>query len=68
VPQRRLYGSEDARVTKLQTVDGKLWVEIEVISHSFCESDKPPTIKARGWIPAHDETGAPTVWFPSRGC
>jgi hypothetical protein len=68
VPQRRLYGSEDARVTGLQTVDDKLWIEIEVISHSFCESDKPPTIKARGWITAHDETGAPTVWFPSRGC
>jgi hypothetical protein len=68
VPQRRLYGSDDARVKGLRMVDGKLWVEIEVISHSFCESDKPPTIKARGWITAHDETGAPTVWFPSRGC
>jgi hypothetical protein len=68
VPQRRLYGSDDARVKGLRMVDGKLWVEVEVISHSLCESDKPPTIRARGWITAHDETGAPTVWFPSRGC
>jgi hypothetical protein len=68
VPQRRPNGSGDARVIRLQTVDGKLWVEIEVISHSFCESDKPPTIKAGGWIRAHDEIGAPTDWFASRGC
>jgi hypothetical protein len=61
VPQRRLYGSEDACVTGLQTADGKFWVEIEVISHSFCESDKPPAIKARGSITARNETGAPTV-------
>lgn len=68
VPRRRLRGSEDVRVKGLQTVDGKLWVDIEVISHSFCESDKPPAIKARGWVPAHDKIGAPTVWFSARGC
>ena len=67
-PQRRPDGTEDVRVKGLRTVGGKLWVDIEVISHSPCESDKPPAIKARGWIRAHDETGAPTVWFPSRGC
>ena len=67
VPQR-LHGSKDVRVKALRTVEGKLWVEIEMISHSYCESEKPPTIQARGWITAHDETGAPTVWFPSRGC
>ena len=68
VPQRRPYGSEDVRVKGLQTVDGKLWAEVDVISHSFCESDKPVTVKASGWIPVHDETGAPTIWFASRGC
>lgn len=61
-------GGEPVRVKGLRTVAGKLWVDIEVISHSFCESVEPPTIKARGWIRAHDETGAPTVWFHSRGC
>lgn len=68
VPQRRPYGREDVRVKRFQTVDGKLWAEIEVISHSFCESAKPPTIKGHGWIRAHDQIGAPTVWFASRGC
>jgi len=68
VPQRRPYGSEDVRVKRLQTVEGKLWAEIEVISHSSCKSAKPPTIKGHGWIRAHDKIGAPTVWFSSRGC
>lgn len=68
VRQRRPYGYEDVRVKGLRTVAGKLWLEIEVISHSFCESDKPVTVKARGWITAHDETGAPRVWFAARGC
>ena len=68
VPQRRPYGYEDVRVKRLQTVEGKLWAEIEVISHSSCESDKPPTVKGHGWIKAHDKIGAPTIWFPSRGC
>src|SRR5262245_19178483 len=68
VSQRRPYGSEDVHVKRLQTVDGQLWVEIDVISHSFCESNQPATIKASGWIRAHDAIGAPTVWFASRGC
>jgi hypothetical protein len=66
--QRRPYGPENVHVKRLQTVGGALWVEIDVISHSFCESDTSPTVKAHGWIRAHDQTGAPAVWFPSRGC
>jgi hypothetical protein len=68
VRPRRPYGVEAVRVKGQQILDGKLWAEIEVISHSSCKSDKPPTVKATGWITAHDETGAPTIWFPSRGC
>ena len=59
---------ETVRVKRLRTLNSKLWVEVEVISHTFCESQEPPTIKARGWVRAHDATGAPTVWFPSGGC
>jgi hypothetical protein len=67
--RRRVVPREsDVRVKRQRTVNGKLWLEIEVISHSICESTEPPTIKARGWIKAHDATGTPTVWFPSRGC
>lgn len=68
VPQRRPDGREDVRVRRLQTIDGTLWVEIEVLSHSPCESDTTPTVKGHGWVRAHDERGAPTVWFASRGC
>jgi len=58
----------DVRVQGQRTIDGKLWLAIEVISHSVCESTEPATVKARGWIRAHDAAGTPTVWFPSRGC
>jgi hypothetical protein len=68
VLQRRPYGDETVRVKNIRTLDGKLWVEIDVMSHSFCESDKQPAVKGSGWIAAHDESGAPTVWFSSRGC
>jgi hypothetical protein len=68
VPQRRPYGGEDVRIKQRRTIGGRLWLDIEVISHSICESDKPPAVKARGWVRAHDATGAPTVWFASRGC
>jgi hypothetical protein len=59
---------EDVRVNGFRTVAGKLWVQIEVMSDSGCESSDPPAVKARGWVPAHDASGAPTVWFYSRGC
>lgn len=68
VPQRKPYGSENVRVKQLRTVAGRLWAEIDVLSHSICTSDEPPTIKAHGWIRVHDTVGAPTIWFPSRGC
>ena len=66
VPQRQRYGN--VRIKERRTIGGRLWVAIEVISHTICESDKPPAVKARGWIRVHDNTGAPTIWFPSRGC
>jgi hypothetical protein len=62
------YGGQDVRVSAVRSVAGRLWVQVEAISHSYCESQEPPTVKARGWITAHDETGAPKVWFPACGC
>jgi hypothetical protein len=70
MPQRLSDGDDarDVRVKVLRSVNGKLWAEVEVISHNMCVSLDPPTVIARGWIGVHDATGAPTVWFPSRGC
>jgi hypothetical protein len=68
VPQRRLQGRDAVQVGRMQPVNGELWVEVEVVSHTFCESAAPPAVEARGWVPAHDANGAPTVWFHSRGC
>jgi hypothetical protein len=46
----------------------RLWVHIQVMTHSICTSTEEPKIEAEGWIPAHAGTGEPTVWFYSRGC
>ena len=66
--QRRTEGSDDVEVKGFRTVGGKLWFQVDVMSQRFCTSDPPAPAKARGWIRAHDDSGAPTVWFHSRGC
>lgn len=68
VPRQKTYGDEDVKVSGFRTVAGKLWLQVEVLTHSICESETTPAVRARGWVPAHDASGAPTVWFPSRGC
>ena len=55
-------------VREFRTVNNRLWVHVEVLSHSVCEGDAMPKVIAQGWLAAHDASGEPTVWFPSRGC
>jgi len=56
------------RTIEFRHVDGQLWVHVEVLSHSICGSCEPATVIRRGWLPAHDNAGEPTIWFYSRGC
>lgn len=44
-----------------QTVDGKLWFRISILSASPCEEDKPK-VRATGWVPAR------MLWYYTRGC
>jgi hypothetical protein len=64
------FGPEylSVRVTDFEDVAGALWVEVEVLSHSLCEGSLEPTVRARGWIPAHAPSGELNTWFSSRGC
>ena len=67
----RAWGLQDWNVRTVGTrqVDDALWIEVEVLSHSFCEDPvRPPVVRARGWIPAHAPSGLPNIWFYSRGC
>jgi len=66
--QRNAQGNDDVEVTGVRRVGGTLWFQVDVMSQRFCTSDPPAPAKARGWIRAHDDSGAPTVWFHSRGC
>jgi hypothetical protein len=45
-------------------------VQVEVLSNSACTAadNGPPEVVATGWLPLHDQSGTPTVWFSSRGC
>lgn len=56
------------RVVGFRPLGDRVWIEIEILSHSICESTEEPMVEARGWIPAHARSGALTVWFYSRGC
>jgi hypothetical protein len=66
----RAWGPESWSVQTRSTrrLGDALWVEVEILSHSLCEDPEPPTVRARGWIRAQAASGAPAIWFYSRGC
>ncbi|HEX2444010.1 MAG TPA: hypothetical protein VHJ77_08700 [Vicinamibacterales bacterium] len=58
-----------ARVASYKEVNGRLWLDVELWSHSICERvGEEPAFKARGWMPAHAASGEPAIWFSARGC
>src|SRR5262245_47678677 len=64
----RAETNRTVRVQEFRRVGGRLWIRIEVLTHSICTSSDEPKVTARGWMPVHAASGEPTVWFPSRGC
>lgn len=49
-----------------RNVAGVIWLEVQLTTDR-CR-DAPAKPLQRGWIPARDSAGRPTVWFHSRGC
>ena len=66
--ENELFGRDDptVRFIRSRTVDGRLWLYVEVLSHTIYDSDEPPRVVAEGWVPAHDAAGRSVVWFFSR--
>jgi hypothetical protein len=60
-------GDPDVRTLGTRRIGDVLWVEIEVLNHSFCVG-QDPVVRERGWIPAHAPSGAINIWYSSRGC
>jgi hypothetical protein len=60
-------GHPDVRTVGTRRIGDVLWVEIEVLNHSFCVG-QTPVVRERGWIPAHAPSGAVNIWYSSRGC
>ena len=48
-------------------IDGVLWLRIAIIWPPPCVGDTPQPV-AEGWVTALAASGAPAVWFHSRGC
>jgi hypothetical protein len=57
----------DVRILGTRRIGEVLWVEVEVLNHSFC-TGQTPVVLERGWIPAHASSGEVNVWYSSRGC
>ena len=54
-------------VHEVQVIGGYPWLRISVLRESPCEGGDGSSTVA-GWIPAHRPSGAPAVWYYSRGC
>jgi hypothetical protein len=61
-------GEPSVKVLKSLRVDGELWFDVQVMSHSPCDAAAEPNVVDRGWVPAHAPSGEPSIWFYSRGC
>ena len=59
---------DPVRVAEVVGMDDRLWLHVQVLSHSPCESADEPRVLSQGWMPAHGLSGRPTAWFRSRGC
>lgn len=66
----RLTDHQSVKVLEVRQVGTAQWLHVEVLDYSPCTVPvgKEPQVIAGGWMPAHAESGEPTVWFSSRGC
>ena len=68
VMRERTRENQNVRVVQFRQLKDALWIEVELLRESPCESPQKQTVVGRGWMPAHAPSGEPTLWFPSRGC
>jgi hypothetical protein len=66
----RFAANQSVTVLEVRQVGAAQWLHVDVLDYSPCTVPvgKEPQAIARGWMPAHAESGEPTVWFSSRGC
>jgi hypothetical protein len=56
------------RVFTSKSVDGKLWIEIQLPVEDDCGKRDSTITPMQGWVPAHSKSGDTALWFNSRGC
>lgn len=73
LPTRLAYSTDTppreqpVNVISTARIGGSLWLEVEVLRSSPCESGDSRAL-ARGWIPAYSGQGELVAWYYSRGC
>lgn len=55
-------------VMGFRNVSGKLWVQVSILGVEPCTGQNTNVRTVSGWLPFHDASGMPAVWFHSRGC
>lgn len=61
-------GETSVSVVKSTNVDDKLWLYVQVMSHSICDPSEKPDVVLQGWMPAYTPAGQLNLWFYARGC
>jgi hypothetical protein len=58
----------DITLADTAMIDDDLWLLVVVHGPGRCTADEPGPVLDAGWTPAHNNDGAVTAWFYSRGC
>ncbi len=56
------------RVTEVRRASGDIWIHVDILETSPCDTGGDPPVTSGGWVRAHAVSGELTVWFYSRGC
>ena len=65
--RRHMGGQLDVETLDAARIDGVLWLHVAIVWPPPCVGDPPRRI-VDGWVTALAPSGAPAVWFYSRGC
>ncbi|MFC1532758.1 hypothetical protein ACFL7M_05275 [Thermodesulfobacteriota bacterium] len=67
-PSPNVRSNLPVEVLGFKEVSGQLWVRVRLLEIEPCSGKSTNVIPVTGWLPFHDASGMPVIWFYSRGC
>jgi len=67
-PSSNIRSNLPVEVLGFREVSGLLWVRVRLLDVEPCTEESTNVIPVTGWLPFHDASGMPVIWFYSRGC